>query len=114
MPPRDWTHRVEDILESCEKIARYTAGMTEPEFLTNELVTDAVIRNLAIIGEAAAHVPDSVQEKYPEVPWNSMRGMRNILVHEYFGADLKRIWNTVQSDLRPVAQALRVLLDAER
>lgn len=60
---------------------------------------DAVIRNMGIIGEAASHVPENIQERYSDVPWHQMKGMRNILAHEYFGVDLDVLWRTVQEDL---------------
>ena len=60
---------------------------------------DAVIRNLEIIGEAATHVPSDQQDKYQEIPWLQMKGMRNILVHEYFGIDVEVLWKTIEEDL---------------
>ncbi len=110
MPPRDWKLRIEDILDSIEKIARYTDGMALESFMKNDLVIDAVIRNLAVIGEAAGHVPNEICERYTALPWNEMRGMRNVLVHEYFGANLKTIWDTVRYDLPPIVKPLTDLL----
>lgn len=79
-------------------------------FIKNDLVIDAVIRNLAVIGEAAAHVPNEICGRYAALPWNDMRGMRNVLVHEYFGANLKTIWDTVRHDLPPIVKPLTELL----
>ncbi len=115
MPTRNWKLRVEDILESINKILRYTQGMGYAVFCENEMVVDAVVRNFAIIGEAARHVPDEVQVRYSELPWADMRDMRNLLVHEYFGADLQTVWETVEHDLPPIVPLLqRILSENQR
>lgn len=106
MPERDWTIRIEDILEAISRIRRYTEGMKEREFRENELVQDALIRNFAVIGEAARHIPEEVRDRYPEVPWIRMSAMRNLVVHEYFGVDLRIIWDTVHEDLPNLAEDL--------
>jgi uncharacterized protein with HEPN domain len=63
-----------------------------------------------VIGEAAAHIPDDVAEAHPEIAWNLMRGMRNRLVHDYFGMDPEIIWDTVQNDLPPLVEPLKRIL----
>lgn len=110
MPVRDWRFRIQDILECMDRIAEYTAGMSYEAFLGNRLVIDAVVRNLEVIGEAARHIPDDVQTRFPHVPWVEMKGMRNILIHEYFGVSLEIVWKTVQENLPPVEPKLRELL----
>ena len=82
---RRWQIRIEHILEAINKIERYTAGLSEEAFANQDMAVDAVIRNFQVIGEAARHIPDDVQARYPEVPWSLMQGMRHILVHDYFG-----------------------------
>ena len=109
--PREWKMRLQDILDAIEKTKRYTAGMTLETFRQDEKTIDAVIRNLEIIGEAASHIPKKLQEKYPDQAWMEMRGMRNIIVHEYFGVSLPIIWHTITHDLDPLAEGLRKLLD---
>lgn len=81
MPPRGWQMRVQDILDSIERIERYIAGMTFETFTASEITIDAVIRNLEIIGEAARYMPPSLIARYPQVPWVEMRAIRNILIH---------------------------------
>jgi len=88
-----------DILESIEKIQQYTANLTFEDFVANNMAVDAVVRNFEIIGEAASHIPDNIQSKYSEVPWFEMKGMRNIMVHEYFRVDLKIVWMTARESL---------------
>lgn len=110
MPSRDWRFRVQDILECMDRIAEYTAGMSYEAFLDNRLVIDAVVRNLEVIGEAARHIPEEVQRQFPDIPWVEMKGMRNILIHEYFGVSLEIVWKTVQENLPPVEPKLREVL----
>ena len=67
---------------------------------------DAVIRNIEIIGEAAANIPEDIQNQYTKIPWHQMKGMRNILIHQYFGVDIDVLWKTVNEDL----PALKILI----
>jgi uncharacterized protein with HEPN domain len=110
-PERHWMMRVEDILTCIEKIKAYTQGMTYEQFHADGKTVDAVIRNLEIIGEAAGYIPLEIQEKYPELAWLEMRGMRNIMAHEYFGVSLPIIWRAIEIDLTPLADGLTRLLD---
>ena len=110
-PERNWRMRVEDILVCIEKIQAYTQGMTYEQFSEDDKTVDAVIRNLEIIGEAAGYIPMEIQEKYPELAWLEMRGMRNIMVHEYFGVSLPIIWRTIAQDLEPLGDGLKRILD---
>lgn len=99
MSPRNWTFRIEDILESLEMIFEYSTGMDQNSWQNDRKTIDAIIRNLEIIGEAATHVPESIQKQYPNIPWNQMKGIRNMLIHEYFGVDIDVLWQTIQEDL---------------
>lgn len=114
MPPRDWKLRIRDILDSIAKISRYTDGMSLTEFEADDKTIDAVVRNIEVIGEAATHIPDGIQEGYPDLPWPEMRAMRNILAHEYFGVSLPIIWQTIQDNLPPLVEQLERLLNNER
>lgn len=113
MPSRSWHLRIEDILEAIERIRQYTANFDEDAFAANSLVTDAVIRNFIIIGEAANHVPETIRSRYPDVPWVTMRGMRNLNVHEYFADDPAILWSTIQDDLPPLVPQLQTILAHE-
>ena len=110
MPPRAWDFRVRDILDSIGAIEDHARGMTCEQFATDRKTVDAVVRNLTIIGEAASNIPDSVQERYPDVPWDEMRRMRNIVVHVYFGVELPVVWQTLQEDLPPLKEQLQKIL----
>ncbi len=109
MPPRDSTLRLQDILEALSRIQRYTAGHTLQAFSGDDMVVDAVVRNLEVIGEAVRHVDDATMVRLPGVPWRDMRDLRNLLVHEYFGVSVT-IWETVIRDVPPVALAIQAHL----
>jgi len=99
MPSRTWLARIDDILEAIDKIERYTHGLDFAAWQNDEKTVDAVIRNFEVIGEASSHLPIEIQEQYEDVPWGMMKGIRNILSHEYFGVDLEILWKTVKEDL---------------
>ncbi len=113
MPPREWLFRIQDMLVSLEKIREFTRRMDFEAFRASPLAMDAVFYNLTIVGEAARFVPDEVALRHPEIDWFQMRGMRNILVHEYFGADLTIVWKTVTEDVPTVIPKLERILQQE-
>lgn len=101
---------LQDILDSIKKIQQYMGNLTFDEFVSNDMVIDAVVRNFEIMGEAAAHIPDSIRSAYPNIPWKEMRGLRNVVVHEYFGVDLKIIWKTAQESLPELSEMIKEVL----
>lgn len=80
---------IDDIIVAVEKIEKYTAGMLKEDLARNELVQDAVVRNLEIIGEAVKKIPDEVRGRHKDIPWKKIAGLRDILIHEYFGMLLR-------------------------
>jgi len=82
-PPRDWRQRLDDIRKAAASILAYTAGLDLATFARSRQTVDAVLWNFAIIGEAASNVPPEVRARYPELPWQQMRGMRNRLIHVF-------------------------------
>ena len=107
---RDWRFRVRDILAAVRAIARYTEGMTFEEFAADSRTVDAVVRNLMTIGESTRWIPEPIKDAHREVPWRTLRGVRNVVVHEYFGVDSEILWETVRSDLPPLAPKLEAIL----
>lgn len=97
------------ILECTQKIERFTAEGKD-RFLRDDMVQDAVIRNLEIIGEAAKRIDDDYRVAYPDVPWRALAGLRDVLIHQYEGVDLGRVWTIVEKDLPPLKQAITELL----
>jgi len=108
---RDHKLYVEDILQSMDRIERYTRGQTFERFRRSEMVADAVIRNLEIIGEAARSIPQEVRQRHPDIPWTRMIGLRNIAIHEYFGVDLGIIWEIVRRNLPETRSKIVALLE---
>ncbi len=88
-----------DILEAIRKIKLYTEGMNYDEFLKDDKTKDAVLRNLEIIGEAVKNLPAEVKKKHPKINWRVIVGMRDKLIHEYFGVSYQIVWETIKSDL---------------
>lgn len=99
-----------DILEAVRRIEEYLAGMTFEAFLQDTKTQDAVMRNLEIIGEAAKQVSDDLRDRYQSIPWRSMAGLRDRLIHHYFGVSLDVVWEIVSVELSEVAQQLRATL----
>ena len=110
MRSREWRLRIEDMLEAIGRIEEFVLGMDREAFLKDRRTSDAIVRNLEIIGEAARNVPDDIASRHPEVPWKKAREMRNVLAHAYFGVDLPTVWRTIQEDLPPLKEQLGTLL----
>ena len=95
------------ILEAIEKIERYIATVEFDGFSDNDMMIDAVVRELEIIGEAARNLSESFQDKNIEIPWYKIKAMRNVLIHEYFGVNLKVVWDSCKNDI----PALKTFID---
>jgi uncharacterized protein with HEPN domain len=104
---RAWRFYVEDMIGFCQKIGDYTAGLDKDTFVASAMPYDATLRNLELIGEAATHIPETVRDAHPEIPWREIVGTRNRLIHAYPGIDNDIVCN----DVPALLPALRTLLD---
>jgi uncharacterized protein with HEPN domain len=98
-----------DIIDSIQKIQKYTQAMSFNQFIQDDKTIDAVIRNFEVIGEAANQLPLEFCEQYPQVQWRSMANFRNVLIHKYFGVDLQIIWEIIQNDLSNLKQQIQAI-----
>jgi len=97
---------ISHILESIGLIEQYISGTTKKEFVSQPQLQDAVLRRLEIIGEAAKNISIATKKQHQEIPWRLMAGMRDILIHHYFGVDIDLVWNTVKDDLPNLKELL--------
>jgi uncharacterized protein with HEPN domain len=103
---RDMRLYIADILDSIAKIEQYTKDIDGNEFLTDTQIQDSVLRRMEIIGEAVKNIPNDFRNKYPEIPWKRIAGLRDILIHEYFGVNLRRAWKLAKEDIHDLKNQL--------
>ncbi len=102
------------ILNSIERIEEYTKNIDKRDFLSNHLIQDGTIRQIEIIGEATKNLSKDLREKYSQVPWSDIAGMRDRLIHHYFGVDLQAVWITVKMDISGLKDDILAILDVLR
>lgn len=111
--PRKWRFRIQDILDAVDRIERYTKNLDLNAFRGDEKTAHAVLYNLYVIGEAASRVPQTIRERYHEVDWARIRGLRNVIAHEYFAIHLDIIWQAATEDVPALKAPMRTILDRE-
>lgn len=109
--PRDCRVYLEDILGAIMKARSYADGLSKATFLQDDKTFDAVVRNLEVIGEAAKHIPEAVRANYSGVEWRKIAGLRDILIHEYFGIDGEIVWDIVQHKLPALETEVKSMLN---
>ena len=110
MPKRDWTLFLKDIETHSKKIRSYTKDFSIQEFFKDSKTYDAVMRNIQIIGEAIKHLPADVRKKYTSVDWKKAAGLRDIVVHEYFGINRDIIWDVIQNKIPELEREVKMIL----
>jgi len=110
MKKREYEDYVQDILESAAAIKGFIGSMTEKEFILDKKTHFAVTRAIEVIGEAVKNIPTSFRANHPHVPWKEMAGMRDKLVHEYFGIDLRVLWKTAKDDVSQIEGVFEKIL----
>ncbi len=111
MKKRELGDYIQDILEALGEVEDFTTGMQFDDFVKDKKTINAVVRSLEVIGEATKRIPDSFREKYSKIPWKRMAGMRDKLIHEYFGIDLEIVWEVINSDLPPIKPLIQKVLE---
>ncbi len=107
---------VQDIVEAMNNAINFVDDMTYDKFIEDTKTIYAVVRSIEIIGEAVKNIPEEVKKNYPEIPWKRMAGMRDKLIHEYFGAKSERVWETVKRDipkLKPLFEKMLTEIEKE-
>ena len=99
-----------DIIESIDIIKDYTQDKGINDFSNDQLLQDGVIRRLEIIGEAVKKIDPNLKAKYPNIKWRQIAGMRDVLIHDYFGVNIKRVWNVIESDLDNLKSELQSIM----
>ncbi len=108
--PRDYKFYLEDVLQAITRICRYTSGMSLKTLSNDDKTVDAVVRNLEIIGEAVKKMPEQVRAGHPAVDWKKIAGLRDILIHAYFGVDVEIVWDVVRNSLPGLEQQVQAVL----
>ncbi|MGB9621980.1 MAG: DUF86 domain-containing protein [Brevinematia bacterium] len=110
MKRRDYQDYLKDILDSIDDIESFIRSMSFEDFKRDKKTIYAVVRSIEVIGEATKKIPKALKDKHKDVPWKKMAGMRDKLIHEYFGVDVEILWKTIKEDLPPLKPLIEEVL----
>jgi len=105
----DYRDFISDIIESIQDAIEFTKDITFDQFILDKKTIKATIRCLEVLGEASKNIPDEIKDQYQSIPWKRMTGMRDKLIHDYFGVDLEKIWLTIKNDLPSLYKDLQII-----
>ncbi len=105
---------LKDIIEAMNKIEEFVEGMVFEEFQNEDKTSSAVIWKFGVIGEATKNIPKEIRIKYSEIPWKLMAGMRDRLIHSYFGIDYKLVWTAIKDDIPKVKTLLKKIIEERK
>lgn len=111
MRKRDYRDYIKDILDSINDIENFIRGMSFEDFKKDKKTIYAVVRSIEIIGEATKNISKALKDKYREIPWKKIAGMRDRLIHEYFGIDIEILWKTVTEDIPSLKRLVQNVLE---
>jgi len=110
MKTRDYRDYLQDILDAVNDIESFVDSMTYEEFIKDRKTLNAVVRSIEIIGESSKNIPETIKAKYKELPWKQMTGMRDKLIHAYFGVDVETLWKAVKDNIPPLKKSIQKML----
>jgi uncharacterized protein with HEPN domain len=110
MKRREYRDYLQDALDSIDDVASFIGGMSFEEFKKDRKTINAVVRSIEVIGEASKRIPRGLKAKYKGVPWREMAGMRDKLIHEYFGVDVEILWKTAKDDIPPLKNVIQDMM----
>ena len=105
---------LEDIEKSCEKVVQYTQGRSKDQVFEDDIRVDAILLNLYVIGEAVKKLPSDLRERYPDVAWREIAGLRDVIAHAYFALDSDILWDAVVQDVPALLDATKKIIRKER
>ncbi len=109
---RDYALFLKDVLDAIDSIEKFVEGITLDEFRRDDKTSSAVIRKFEVIGEATKHVPEQIRDEHPEIPWKSIAGLRDRLIHAYFGIDHKLVWDAIKTELPKLKPKLKEIVNS--